>query len=125
MNVPIDYSKKRSRKEAIVFYFVHVFFILIVGGVVGAVGALLVGKGNDFLFGRRIGEAVAGLFSVSVSMMILYKKHVIKKPLYIFLTALAGVVTYVGGVFVGFVVPAYFATLQMVPMDGHVFGEKE
>ncbi|HLC94061.1 MAG TPA: hypothetical protein VJH96_00650 [Patescibacteria group bacterium] len=125
MNAPIDYGKKRSLKEIVGFYCVHVFFILIAGGIIGGVSALLVGKGDDFLFGRRIGEVVAGLFSVFVSMVILYKKHMIKNPLYILLIALAGIVTYVGGVLIGFVVPTYFATLQTATMDRHVFGEKE
>lgn len=101
---------KRNWKQAIGFYiayFVQGFILLYI--------LLIPYNPNDFtenLLLILISSLTIIIYSMTLSFLILNKKRMIVDKKNIFLLLMTGIISYVGGIFLGLIIPAYLTTLE-------------
>lgn len=105
----INFSYKRSKKEAIGFYLAYLLLVIVSSMLFNSMTVLIVNN-NSFEFGLRLGTITAIVASVLISCLILYKKNLFGNFAYIILALLSGVLAYFGGGLLGLLPAAYFST---------------
>jgi len=111
-NKLIDFSYKRSGKEALGFYLAYLLLSILLGGLVGGVYGLVVGiKGPEgFQTGIRAGHVISILLIIMLSVVILCKQK-LSAHFVCWLLALAAVaLTLFFGVIFGLIPLAFLTT---------------
>lgn len=107
-----DFSVKRTVKEAIGFYISYFLGIMVAAMAITAIIASATGRTNDFDFGVMIGQMVAILASLTLSMLVLAKKNMLNSnnvP-FILLALSSAFLAYLGGGMLGLIPAAYLST---------------
>lgn len=122
-----QFEYKRSKKEAFGFYIAWFGFLLLVTSLIGALAGLLVPtevevgqslfEGKAFELGLKMGTMFATLFSLAFSILICRAKGIISQFSSVVLIVLSGVLGLVGGGLLGFIIPAYLSTKDIVSAD--------
>ncbi|MGI6775953.1 MAG: hypothetical protein ACOX5S_01485 [Patescibacteria group bacterium] len=105
----LDYSYKRSFKEAIGFYISYLVLTLILAVLLTSVLGPTSGQEN-FDFGYRVWNLVAIIVTVTLSFLILKKKEFLGNFFYFILALLSGVLSYFGGGLLGLIPVAFLST---------------
>ena len=102
---------KRSAGQAVVFYVVYFFGIVIAAMVLGGASGLITGESN-FALSVQIGMFVAIIACLGLSFAILTKKGLTGNTTYIALVVLSGVLAYFGGALLGLIPVAFLTTVK-------------
>lgn len=106
-----DYSYRRSLRQALIFYFTHIIFLVLIAFCV----ELLIRLGDRQVYERWspdfVGILVALFFSLFIFFLILFKKTQWRNVRYLFLVIISVILVYFGGGFLGFIPIAYMSTV--------------
>lgn len=108
-----NFRYKRNLKQAFGFYLAYLVLLMLVAALFGGFLSLIVGNGT-FEFGLRVGNMVAVLTSVGISILVLRDKGLLGRFRNIVLVLIAGVLAYFAGGLLGLILVAYFTTLVPV-----------
>lgn len=106
-----DFAYKRKVKEAIGFYLAYLFLIILLSGLFGGLMGLLTGQDN-FEFGMRVGNIVAIVVVLGISVLILKKKNLLDNFGHIILILLSGLLAFFGGGLLGLIPVAFLTTKE-------------
>lgn len=102
-----DFTYKRSASEAFGFYLAYLFLGLIIAFMIGA---LISVAGFDNIDEVRVGAVFAVLFTIFLSVVMLYKKEGFNSFGHIVLAVLAAILSVFGGFILGLIPLAYLTT---------------
>jgi hypothetical protein len=105
-----DFAYKRSFKEAIGFYLAYLFLIILLAALLGGLMGLIAGQEDSFEFGLRVGNIVAIVVTMGISLLILRKKGFLGNFGYIILIILSGLLAFFGGGLLGLIPVAFLTT---------------
>jgi hypothetical protein len=98
-----DFSAQRSTAQAIGFYIAYLLLALVSAFLVGLIIGSIMGKGDDFNYGVKIGVIYATLY-------VLLAKKLSNNFSYLLLLILSGILGYFGGGLLGLIPTAYLTT---------------
>jgi hypothetical protein len=105
-----DLGYQRSTKEAIGFYIAYLFLIIIIGLLL-VFGLSAIVQNNTYNFGLVIGNIVAIVISLGVSLLILKEKRLLGNFGFVLLALLSGLLAiFLGGL--GGLIPAAYLTTK-------------
>lgn len=107
-----DFAYKRNVKEAIGFYLAFLFLIILLAGLLAGLIGLLAGQEESFKLGLRIGNIVAIVVIIGISILILKNKNLLGDFGYIILILLSGLLAYFGGGLLGLIPIAFLTTRE-------------
>ncbi len=110
----LNFSYKRSAKEAIGFYIEYLVIVMLGAMIVVAILGLATGNENNFEFGFRIGNILAIITTLSLSFLILKSRNLLGNFFYIILLLLSGLLAYFGGGILGLIPVSFLSTRQRV-----------
>ncbi len=108
-----DLSSRKTIKEAIGFYISFSIFGILFAMLLGGLASLYFNTSSfdeGFEVGIKIGVFFAVVYSFIFSFIILFKRNLQNNFYYIFLSILAGILAFLGGVFLGLIVPSFLLT---------------
>ena len=121
MNNIFDLKSKKNWKQAILFYVIYFVIGLTIVFVAGSLFGILVGdKYPDteaFDIGFRLGQFVAILLVIGLTIYILRQKEMYKNSLGVLLGLLAIILSVLGGILLGLLPLAYLLTREIPPVS--------
>lgn len=105
-----NFAYKRDIKEAIGFYLAYLFLIILLATLFGGLMGLLADL-DSFKFGMSVGNIVAIVMAIGISILILKKKNLLGNFGFIVLVLLSGLLAFFGGSLLG-LIPAAFLTTR-------------
>jgi hypothetical protein len=110
-----DFGYERNKKEALGFSLAYLVLFVLIGAMVAAIiGAATntIPKSFSDIFtkGEEVGAVIVGLGSATLSIAVLSAKKE-SRYWFVLLALIGGMLCFFGGGLLGFIVPAYFATM--------------
>lgn len=110
-----DFSYKRNKKEAFGFYLAYFFLALIIGACMGAVlntssSPMTFEEGFNAGMDSVVLPAVIMLYIATISVLVLIKRKLHHKFLYLVLVGVACLLSVFGGALLGLIIPAIMTT---------------
>lgn len=102
---------KRSLKEAVEFYLVYLFALWLFSGTATVIIGIIV-RSNSPQDAALIGSIFAVGSTLTLSFLILKKKKLNDKILFLVLTLVSGIFAVLGGCLLGVLIPSYLTTLK-------------
>lgn len=107
----MDFGYKRTIKQAIGFYLAYFTLTVLISALVAGIVALIINS-DSFGFGVRIGNIVAILMSVLLSLLVVNKKKLFNNFWYVVLIIISGLLAILLGALAGLIPAAYLTTKQ-------------
>jgi hypothetical protein len=108
-----EYGFQRTGMQALGFYIAHLILLILLAGMIGGFTALGYGA-NGFeegkMIGERTGTIVAVIASMTLSFVVIWKKH-LWRPVPIAFALLSGLLGFVGGGILGLIPVACITTI--------------
>ena len=110
-----DFSYKRNKKEAFGFYLAYFFLALIIGACMGAVlnvssTPMTFEEGLNAGMDSIVLPAVIMLYIAIISVLVLIKRKLHHKFVYLILAGVACLLSVFGGALLGLIIPAIMTT---------------
>ena len=106
---PFKLKLKRNLISAIGFYTIHLF-ILIIFSILGFLIIKNAFSLDQFVIGIEVGKISAIFYSVSLSILILYKKKLFKNPVLVIIGVSPFLLAYYGGGILGLLPASFLST---------------
>jgi hypothetical protein len=113
-----NFSYKRNKKEAFGFYLAYFFLALIIGACTGAMlnvtsTPMTFQEGFDAGMNSSVLSIVTMLYVAIISVLVLVKRGLQHKFLYIVLVGIACFLSIFGGALLGLIIPAVMTTKEV------------